>query len=325
MLKDLAKPEGNTFLVAGWEHGEDAALWEIDARRLGILTVDFITPVVDDPFAFGQIAAANSLSDVFAMGGRPLVALNVVGFPVNCQPLSVLKEILRGGQERVLSAGALVAGGHSVDDEEPKYGLVVYGEVERDRIWKVTGAKEGDVLILTKPLGTGMIITALQAEMAQEEEIEEAIDSMRKLNDLPLKLSEDLLKEVHACTDVTGFGLAGHLLDMLSQRSLDVLLDLEKIPILKGALEKAEMGLVPAGTYRNRELYEPKLEGLESLSLPMADILFDAQTSGGLLLAVPEHDAEQFCEECRKAGFVKASPIGKFVKGQGRVILSHNR
>ena len=312
-------------MVAGWEHGEDAAVWEIDERRLGILTVDFITPVVDDPFAFGQIAAANSLSDVFAMGGRPLVALNVVGFPVNCQPLDVLKEILRGGQERVMAAGALLAGGHSVDDEEPKYGLVVYGEVERDRIWKVTGAREGDVLILTQPLGTGMIITALQAEMAQEEEIKEAVESMGTLNDLPLKLSDDLLTQVHACTDVTGFGLAGHLLDMLSESSLDVLLEPEKIPILEGALEKANMGLVPAGTYRNRELYEPRVEGLEGLSLPLADVLFDAQTSGGLLLAVPEHVAEGFCRECQKAGFVKASPIGRFVKGQGKVKLKHHR
>jgi len=284
--------------------------------------VDFITPVVDDPYVFGQIAAANALSDVFAMGGTPVVALNVAGFPVNCQPLEILRDILKGGQERVLASGAVLAGGHSVEDEEPKYGLAVYGEVDRDRIWRVTGARPGDALILTKPLGTGMIITALQAEMDEPGEVEAAVKSMTALNDLPRHLPEDLYRAVSACTDVTGFGLAGHLLDMLAEKDLDVSLDVPSLPFLPGAAEKAAIGLVPAGTYRNRELYEHRFEGLEAIPPEMADLLFDAQTSGGLLFAVKEAHAEKLLDLCRSGGFERAMKIGTFAKGEGRIVIS---
>jgi selenide,water dikinase len=293
----------------------------VDEKRAGIFTLDFITPVVDDPFTFGQIAAANALSDVFAMGGRPLVALNIVGFPVNCQPLEVLTQILRGGQERVTAAGAFLAGGHSVEDDEPKYGLAVYGEVPADRIWKVTGARPGDSLILTKPLGTGLIITAFQAEMDEPGEIDAAVDSMRSLNDLPRRLPEELVCEVHACTDVTGFSLAGHLLDMLSGGGIGVRVFAEKLPLLPGALEKADMGLVPAGSYRNRELYSPRVDGLENISSPMSDLVFDAQTSGGLLLAVPSGVSDAFVDLCRSTGFPHAAKIGVFTEGSGRMVL----
>lgn len=291
----------------------------VDDKRAGIFTLDFITPVVDDPFIFGQIAAANSLSDVFAMGGRPLVALNIVGFPVNCQPLEMLTQILKGGQERVTAAGAFLAGGHSVEDEEPKYGLAVYGEVASEGIWRITGACPGDSLILTKPLGTGLIITAFQAEMDEPGEIDAAVDSMRMLNDLPLRLPEDLYRTVHACTDVTGFSLAGHLLDMLSGGGLGVRLFAENLPILPGALEKAEMGLVPAGSYRNRELYSPRADGLGKISTSLSDLVFDAQTSGGLLLAVPREVSEEVVGICREAGFPHASEIGVFTEGEGRI------
>jgi selenide,water dikinase len=309
-------------LLAGWEHGEDAALWTLDEKRAGILTVDFITPVVDDPYIFGQIAAANALSDVFAMGGIPVVALNVAGFPVNCQPVEILRDILKGGQERVIAAGAVLAGGHSVEDEEPKYGLTVYGEVDRDRIWRVTGARPGDVLILTKPLGTGMIITALQAEMDEAGEVEAAVESMTTLNDLPRHLPEDLYRAVSACTDVTGFGLAGHLLDMLAEKNLDVSLDVPSLPLLPGAAEKAATGLVPAGTYRNRELYEGSFEGLEGVAAETADVLFDAQTSGGLLLAVAAEQADALLAYCRAGGFPGSEKIGLFKKGEGRIKIS---
>jgi selenide,water dikinase len=291
----------------------------VDDTRAGIFTLDFITPVVDDPFTFGQIAAANALSDVFAMGGRPLVALNIVGFPVNCQPLEMLTQILKGGQERVTAAGAFLAGGHSVEDEEPKYGLAVYGEVVVKNIWRVTGARPGDSLILTKPLGTGVVITAFQAEMDEPGEIDVAVDSMRMLNDLPLKLPEEIYSEVHACTDVTGFSLAGHLLDMLSGGGLGVRLFAENLPILPGALEKADMGLVPAGSYRNRELYSPRVDGLENISSPMSDLVFDAQTSGGLLLAVSEEISGRFLEVCRSAGFPQSAIIGSFTEGEGGI------
>ena len=291
----------------------------VDDSRAGIFTLDFITPVVDDPFTFGQIAAANALSDVFAMGGRPLVALNIVGFPVNCQPLEMLTQILKGGQERVTAAGAFLAGGHSVEDEEPKYGLAVYGEAEAEKIWRVTGARPGDSLILTKPLGTGLIITAFQAEMVEQGEIEAAVESMRSINDLPRRLPVGLFGEVHACTDVTGFSLAGHLLDMLSEGGLGVRLFAEKLPLLPGAAEKADMGLVPAGSYRNRELYSPKVDGLEKISPSLSDLVFDAQTSGGLLLSVPREVSGEVVGICRAEGFPHASEIGVFTEGEGRI------
>ena len=293
----------------------------IDDWRAGIFTLDFITPVVDDPFTYGQIAAANSLSDVFAMGGRPLVALNIVGFPVSCEPLEVLSGILRGGQERVNAAGAILAGGHSVEDEEPKYGLAVYGEVDSGKIWKITGARPGDSLILTKPLGTGMVITAIQAEMAEPEEEAAAVDSMRRLNDLPLKLPEELRKAVRACTDVTGFSLAGHLLDMLAGGNIGARLFPEELPLLPGAAGKAEMGLVPAGSYRNRELYSSRVEGLEKISTSLSDLIFDAQTSGGLLVAVTEEASDRFLGACRAFGFSHAARIGVFTEGAGRISI----
>ena len=291
----------------------------MDDKRAGIFTLDFITPVVDDPFIFGQIAAANALSDVFAMGGRPLVALTIVGCPVNCEPLEVLTQILRGGQERVAAAGAFLAGGHSVEDAEPKYGLAVYGEVPADRIWKVTGARPGDSLILTKPIGTGVIITAFQAEMDEPGEIDAAVDSMRMLNDLPLRLQEELSRAVHGCTDVTGFSLAGHLLDMLSGGGIGVRVFPENIPLLPGALEKADMGLVPAGSYRNRDLYSPRVDGLDKVPSSLSDLIFDAQTSGGLLLAVPQEAADSFVGLCRSAGFSHSAKIGVFAEGSGRI------
>ncbi len=285
------------------------------------MTVDFITPVVDDPFVYGQVAASNALSDVFAMGGRPVVALNVAGFPVNCEPLEILTEILKGGQERVTASGAVVAGGHSVEDEEPKFGLCVYGEVNAESIWKITGAGPGDALVLTKPLGTGFIITALQAEMDDPGEVDAVVAAMIQLNDLPLRLPAESSKAVKACTDVTGFGLAGHLLDMLSGGGVDAVLQTRALPVLPGALAKADMGLVPAGSYRNRELYEPKVSGLEKLSQSMSDLVFDAQTSGGLLFAVDPQEAQQFVERCRQEGFEHTAIVGRFTEGNGKILI----
>jgi selenide,water dikinase len=318
-LKGLPEQKGG-FLITSWDKGEDAATWMIDDKRVAIFTLDFITPVVDDPFTYGQIAAANALSDVFAMGGRPLVALNIVGFPVTCEPLEVLSQILKGGQERVNAAGAVLAGGHSVDDGEPKYGLAVFGEVDAAKMWKVTGARPGDSLILTKPLGTGLIATAIKAEMAGPEEAKAAVESMRILNDLPTRLPGELLAEVHACTDVTGFSLAGHLLDMLAG-GLEARLLPEALPLLPGALEKAQMGLIPGGSNRNMELYAPRVVGLENISGHLPTLLFDAQTSGGLLLAVSEVAADRFLEACHDAGFPHAARVGSFIEGPERIIL----
>ncbi len=313
------KPDSGGRLLTGWDHGEDAALWAIDENRVGILTLDFITPIVDDPELWGQIAAANSLSDVFAMGGKPFVALNIVGFPVHCEPLELLESVLRGGQSKVTEAGAVLAGGHSVEDEEPKYGLAVFGEVRRDRIWRVSGARPGDVLVLTKPLGTGLCTTAVKAGMAELLETKPVFDSMARLNDLPRHLDDDLHLAIHACTDVTGFGLAGHLLDMLSGNETDCFLDPESLPAFPGVLEVADMGLIPAGAYRNRELYSPRIDGLEKLPLKYQDLVFDPQTSGGLLLAVDPERTDALLDLCRTGCAPDCRRIGRFLDGSGRI------
>ncbi len=305
--------------MTGWDHGEDAALWAIDEKRVGILTLDFITPVVDDPELWGQIAAANALSDVFAMGGRPLVALNVVGFPVHCEPLELLESVLRGGQAKVTEAGAVLAGGHSVEDEEPKYGLAVFGEVDREQVWRVTGAHPGDLLILTKQLGSGLAATAVKAGMAESLDMEAIGASMARLNDLPRHLDTSLHGAIAACTDVTGFGLAGHLLDMLAKKEVDCRLDSRDLPAFPGVLDMADMGLIPAGAYRNRELYAPRIDGLEELPLKVQDLLFDPQTSGGLLVAVNPLEAGRLLETCASGPAPQARVIGRFTEGTGRI------
>ena len=310
-------------ILATWSGGEDAALWKIDERRLGILTVDFITPVVDDPHIWGQIAAANSISDVFAMGGRPIVALNVVGFPTKKLDLEILKKILEGGFSKTRESGAFLVGGHSVQDDEPKYGLVVYGEIEIDRIWRTVGARDGDVLILTKPVGTGVTVTGIKAGMIEDPEtVSEAIRWMTALNDLPRRISDSLHRAVHAATDVTGFGLTGHILDMLSEGGLDFDLALRDVPLLKGVLDLADMGLIPEGTYKNRIAYEDRVDVVGEYSDAVLDMLFDAQTSGGLLLAVPSERAEEMLKTCRAEGFQETAIIGRFSVGNGKIRVS---
>lgn len=310
----------NERILATWSGGEDAALWEIDERRLGVLTVDFITPVVDDPYVWGQIAAANSISDVFAMGGRPIVALNIVGFPTRKLELSILKKILEGGFSKTREAGAFLVGGHSVQDDEPKYGLVVYGEVDRNKMWRTVGAYADDVLILTKPIGTGIVTTAIKAGMLEDPiTIQEATHWMTALNDLPRRLTEELHSSVHAATDLTGFGIAGHLLDMLSSGDLDCHLELNAVPLISGVLQLADMGLIPEGAYRNRIAYQDQIQIAGSPSEAAVDMLFDAQTSGGLMLAVAPEYADLMLQTCISAGFKHSAIIGRFKAGNGNV------
>lgn len=305
-------------LLASWGRGEDAALWEIDETRLGVLTVDFITPVVDEPFRYGEIAAANSLSDVFAMGGRPIVALNVVCFPTSCEPIETLRDILQGGASKVAECGAVLAGGHSVQDDEPKYGLVVYGEVERGREWRIDGARPGDLLILTKPLGTGVAVTAIKAGLASPADADAAYRSMSSLND-PRRAKADraLWDAVHACTDVTGFGLAGHARDMTGPDQ-ELRIRFDALPILPGVRDAAAMGLIPAGTYANREHLEPhvRIEVPDDARAFAQDIVFDPQTSGGLLLAV-EPGAASALSEALKDVFPHTAIVGAFANGDG--------
>ena len=305
-------------ILSSWNGNEDAAVFELDEKRYGVLTVDFITPVVDDAFIWGQIAAANSLSDVFAMGGRPVIALNVVCFPTKYLELDILKKILDGGFERVRTSGAFLAGGHSVQDDEPKYGLVVYGEVEKKKLWRTSGAKPYDKLILTKPIGTGIAITAIKADMIEDElTLTEATESMKKINDI--SLPDELYRDIHAATDVTGFGLAGHLADMLSE-NLDCDIFLKKIPTISGVKELADMGLVPEGAYRNQSAFD-KFVDLDEKGFLRSDLdmLYDAQTSGGLLLAVNPERADDILKHIRDKGFEKAEIIGQFKAGNNKI------
>ncbi len=318
ILKNLSTPR-HERLLSGWEHGEDAALWDLGDTRAGVFTLDFITPVVDDPFLWGQIAAANALSDVFAMGGRVLLALNIVCFPVNCLPLQILGKILEGGESKVLEAGGILAGGHSVEDEEPKYGLAVFGEVDKSRIWNIRGLCCGDDVILTKPLGTGIIVTAIKADMVEPSHREIAIQSMAALNNILPVLSEEMVSAIHASTDVTGFGMAGHLLDMLSS-NCDMTLKLSQLPALPGARENASMGLLPAGAYRNREAYQDRVHA-EGISPGEDDLLYDPQTSGGLLLSVTNGAGPAFVKHLRQHGFPYAETVGSIVKGSGKIVL----
>ena len=308
----------NENLIVGIETSDDAAVYRINDTTAMIQTLDFFTPVVDDPYTFGQIAAANSLSDVYAMGGEPAVALNIAGFP-NCLDPSVLGEILSGGASKVLEAGAVLAGGHTIQDEEPKYGLSVTGFVHPDRLWTNAGAKPGDVLILTKPLGVGIVTTAIKAEMAQEEAVKAAIVSMSSLNRKAKQVLEKY--RVHACTDITGFGLAGHCLEMARGSGVTLEIIREKLPLIAGADDLARMGLVPAGAYRNRGFAEAETDAGEAQDYEI-DLLMDPQTSGGLLASVDPEDADRILRELAECGLeTPFAAIGRVLPKQAKYIL----
>ena len=263
--------------------------------NLIIQTVDFFTPVVDDPYQFGQIAAANALSDIYAMGGEPLFALNIVGFPINDLPKRVLTEILQGGADKANEAGIPIVGGHSVDDKEPKYGLVVTGEIQKDKIWKNSGARVGDALILTKPLGTGIIATAIKKGKASLNSIELAIRSMATLNK---NSAHGLLNyNVNAVTDVTGFGLLGHLKEMCENSGVSSEINFQDLEFLDSAIELAMSGIIPGGTKRNLKSVNEVVVFNKDLSKTEELLSADAQTSGGLLISMPIKDAKSYIEQ----------------------------
>ncbi len=268
---------------------DDAAVYRISDDLAIVQTVDFFTPMVDDPYLFGQIAAANSLSDIYAMGGVPKTAMNVAAFPVNDVDLDVFEAILAGGADKLIEADTLLVGGHTIEDKEPKYGLSVTGFVHPNQILANRGARDGDLLVLTKPLGTGIISTAIKGELATKEQETMASVVMAQLNRGAFESLKDL--ETHACTDVTGFGLLGHAYEMISDSDVGFELWQQKIPLLPGTLDFAAMGLVPGGAHRNRcHLGDRILAGPE-VSEALMDTLFDPQTSGGLLVALPEPQA----------------------------------
>ena len=280
-----------------------------------VSTVDFITPPVDDPYWFGQIAAANSLSDVYAMGGRPLTALNLVMFPPKKLDKSVLKGILRGGNDKVLEAGASMAGGHSVDDNEPKYGLAVTGIVHPDKILTNCGAREGDALILTKPLGTGVLFNACRSRKLSFKELEVILPQVAALNKKALETAVNF--DIHSCTDITGFGIVGHSLEMATGSGVQINLFYKELPLYPHALEMYRKGETTGSNKANRRLSQGHLEISAKLSKEEEELLFDPQTSGGLLLSIPESQAKQFMNELRTAGVETAVKIGE-------VILSPN-
>ncbi|SCI43825.1 Selenide%2C water dikinase [uncultured Roseburia sp.] len=298
----------------GIETSDDAAIYKVTEEIALIQTLDFFTPVVDDPYTFGQIAAANSLSDIYAMGGEPKIALNIVGFP-NCLDPEILGEILAGGADKVKEAGAVLVGGHSVQDDEPKYGLSVTGFVHPDKILKNYGSRPGDVLILTKQIGSGIINTAIKAEMASDGAVKEAVQVMTSLN----KKAKEVLEQfpVHACTDITGFGLLGHCVEMAEASDVTFMLDVRSIPYMEEAADYAKMGLIPAGAYRNREYFIGKADCKKAEEF-YVDLLCDPQTSGGLLVSVAPDCEKELLDAFRQSNIdTKVSVIGRVSEMNG--------
>jgi len=273
---------------------------------------------VDDPYKFGQIAAANSLSDVYAMGGQPIIALNIVCFP-DCLDPSVLSEIMRGGADKVKESGAVLVGGHSVSDEEPKYGLSVTGTIHPDEIYANSGSKPGDVLVLTKPLGLGILNTAIKAELATEKQIDNAVDVMITLNNV----AADGMKLVNAnaCTDITGFGMAGHVCEVAKGSNVTIELDSKLIKIIDGTIEHAQMGLVPAGMYSNRKHFELDVKIEDGIDETLLDILYDPQTSGGLLVSVPEEEVATLLEYYEKHLKLPFGIVGRVLERQEKALI----
>ncbi len=291
--------ETDENLLRGIEGAEDAAVYKLTDEIALVQTVDFFTPIVDDPYLFGQIAAANALSDIYAMGADPITALNIVTFDLELG-LDVLSEIIRGGSDKVNEAGALIVGGHTIEDKEPKYGLAATGIVHPDKFFSNSTAKAGDLLVLTKPLGLGILATALKGKAVSEAEIMAAIDSARSLN----RQASLAMRKVGAnsCTDVTGFGLLGHLAEMMRGSQKAARIYVKDLPVLEGALDFARMGMVPGGAHSNRKHVSKTAEISPEIEPAMIDILFDPETSGGLLISIASEKADSLMEELKKRG-----------------------
>lgn len=316
-LPRLDAPE----LVVGFDASDDACVWDLGDGRGLIATTDFFPPMVDDPFLFGQVAATNALSDVYAMGGRPALALNLLCFP-NCLGIEVAGQILAGGAETCRRAGCVVAGGHSINDHEPKYGLAVTGFVQLDERLENGGARPGDALVLTKALGTGVLTTAHKGGLLDDAGVRVATDSMATLNEAPIRLAREQGSWPHAATDVTGFSLLGHACEMAEASGVTLEVDATAVPVMARAREMAALGLIPAGAYRNRDFFGPRVALAQSLPRDLVDVLFDPQTSGGLLLALGEKDAERLTDALRAEG-LPASVIGRAVaRGEKSVVVA---
>ena len=313
-LLDGIKVHSDPNLLVGFDKSDDASVYKVSEDLALVQTVDFFPPIADDPYLFGQIAATNALSDVYAMGGEPKLCLNIMAIPAD-MPKEAVHDLLRGGYDKVYEAGALITGGHSILDEEPKYGLAVTGFVHPDKVLTNSGARPGDVLLFTKPIGIGVITTAAKADMASQESIEFAQMLMTTLN----KSARDAMVKyrVHACTDVTGFGMLGHTFEMAQGGDVEIELHVDQIDFIPEALELARIGILPEGMYRNRTFAEAGVDAGET-ELCKQDLLYDPQTAGGLLMAVDPADADALLEElegcvpsARRIGLVRDYQGGK--------------
>jgi selenide,water dikinase len=306
-------------VLVGLEKADDAGVYRISDNLAIIQTVDFFTPIVDDPYWFGQIAAANALSDVYAMGGEPKTAMNLVAFPIKQMDISILRGILQGSIDKLNEAGVVLIGGHSIEDHELKYGLAVTGFIHPDKIRTKKNLHPGDKLLLTKPLGTGIISTAVKGGIASRETIERTTQMMAKLNQRAARIMSAY--DVHACTDITGFGLLGHLAEMVVGSGYSVYLHFGKIPIIPEAFEFASMGFVPEGAFKNREFRQKMVAFSPDINPVAIDILFDPQTSGGLLISVNPDQAEALASELKEKATGDAAIIGEVVSSEGERII----
>lgn len=320
MLRPLAgtfKPGDYPDLLVGLDAPDDAAVWKLDDGRAIVVTTDFFTPVVDDAYDYGSIAAANSLSDIYAMGGKPFLALNIAALPPDLPP-EIGAEILRGGAEKAREAGVVIAGGHTVQDKEPKYGLVAIGFVDPKRILTKSGARVGDALVLSKPLGFGTTTTALKQQKADPADVKEVVGWMTRLNDKAALLAGEF--GVKACTDVTGFSLMGHALELARQSGVGLKIEYGKLPFVRCAQKYAQMGAFPGGAFDNKHFYSREVQIEADLDEASEMLLYDPQTSGGLLMAVPNHQLENLLG---RAGEINQEiwVIGEAISGSGiRVI-----
>jgi len=304
----------NENVLVGVQNSEDAGVYKINDEFAMVQSLDFFTPIVDDPYIFGQITAANALSDIYAMGGDPLTAMNIVSFPMSKFPLDVLTKILQGGLSVLNENGIQLLGGHSVDDEELKYGMSITGRVHPDKILRNRGIKDGDSIILTKSLGTGIIGTAVKSNMANDAILNPFVESMVMLN----KVASETLRKynINACTDITGFGLVGHIKEMLANDDFEIIIDSKKLPILKGVKEFSEMGVIPGGLNRNREFIGSICEISQNVAKYYSDVVFDPQTSGGLLVSLDSESAKLLLDNLHENGVDSAKIIGSVKKSE---------
>ena len=314
-------PISHPNLIVGMEHGEDAGVYKLSDDLAIIQTVDFFTPIVDDPFTFGQVAAVNALSDVYAMGGRPLTAMNIICFPVRKMDLSILQQVLLGGLNKMQEAGVVLVGGHSVEDDELKYGLSVTGVIHPDRVLLNRGARPGDRLILTKPLGTGIVSTAVKGGVADDALLAGAVACMTTLN----RAAAELVAQtpgIHACTDITGFGLVGHAAEMIENSDVSIRIRTADVPFFPGIRELVESGIVPAGLYRNRDFRAGIVDPAPGCPSWLVDILFDPQTAGGLFVALAPEQADGLVRTMRSRGLEQAAVVGEVLaEPKGRILL----